>query len=541
MPNPPSNNRRRQQGAIGLVGVITLLLALVFTALVVDSGRLWMQQRHLQTVADIAAIQAARQLGCGVEISDIVSAAQQAAVANGYGGQLADSPNIVDLVDVATVDGIRQFTSGGSEAVRVYATRPVPASLVAGGLFGGNVTLQAQAVSSADPALAAFSAGSFAASLDSEDSVLLNALLGDLLGSSLSLSAVSYQGIAATNVSLGELLAASGTVGGLESLLQMQMSLGELADLTASAMTASGTASADATAAMQQIASAAVSSASVKLGDVLALSTPDQEAAGKVGFNVLSLLTTSALVANGAHALTVPLSVSVPSVSSIHALITIIEPPQMAIGPAGANGVLCTSLQTAQVRAEVDVVVSIPLLAKIDLSLNAEVAQGSASLSDVSDDGADASVTIAATPGIADIELTNSAGSGPARISTLLNLPIAELALDLPLQPVATQQLVYTVAHPASDNLPQTQTVSSPLGDSLENALGQPGALDVTLLSALNAALVNSVVSSIVTPLLSEIGRVLLDPLLGLLGIRLGGMDVTLEGLQLRQSAPLLI
>lgn len=541
MPRPSPGSRQRQCGAIGLLGVVTLLLAVLFTALVVDSGRLWMQKRHLQSVADIASIQAARQFGCGVALSDVVAAAQQAAAANGYTGQLADSPNIVDLVDVTTVGGIRQFATGGSEAVRVYATRDVPASLVAGGLFGGMVTLHAQAVSSADPALAAFSAGSFAASLDTEDSVLLNAILGDLLGGSLSLDAVSYQGIANTNVALGDLLAASGQVGGLESLLNTQMSLGEFAGLVATAMTHSGTASAEANAAMQQIASAAVSSASVRLADVLSIATPDEEAAGKVGLNVLSLITTGAMVANGEHAVTVPLAVSVPSITSITGLVTIVEPPKMAIGPAGANGALCTSLQTAQVRAEVDVVVSIPLLAKIDLSLNTEVAQGSASLGAVGDDGAETSVTIHASPGIADIELTNAAGTGPARISTLLNLPVADLVLDLPLAPATSQQVVFTVQHPVADNLPQTQTVASPLGDSLENALGDSGAIDVQVLSALNLGLANTVVSTVVTPLLSEIGRVLLDPLLGMLGIRVGGMDITLEGVQIRQAEPLVI
>ncbi len=61
------------------------------------------------------------------------------------------------------------------------------------------------------------------------------------------------------------------------------------------------------------------------------------------------------------------------------------------------------------------------------------------------------------------------------------------------------------------------------------------------VLSILNLGLVNNVVSTIVRPLLSEIGRVLLDPLLNLLGIRVGGMDVTLDDLQYRQAKPLAI
>jgi uncharacterized membrane protein len=538
------NNLKRQRGAIGMVGVITLMLAVLFTALAVDSGRLWMQKRHLQTIADIASIQAARQLGCGVMLANVVQAAQSAAVANGYTGDLANSPNIVDIVNVSTVGGIRQFTTGGTEAVRVYATREVPSSLVAGGLFGGTVVLNAQAVSRADPAIAAFSAGSFAASLDTEDSVLLDGIFSDILGSSVDLDLVSYQGIAATNITLNELLEARGQVGGLESLLSTSMTLSELASLMAEAVNNSGTASADAKLGMQQLADATVDNTSITLGSVLNVTTPDEEAAGKVGVNALSLITTSALIANGSHALSVPLSVSVPGITSITGQINVINPPQLAIGPAGSGGAICTTLHTAQVEAAVDVMVSIIGLAQIDLSLNAEVAQGTAGLGSVVNSGGQTDVTINATPGIASLSLENTAGTGPAAITTLGGLHVADLTLDLPIQPAAAQALVFDVDHPIEDNLPQTKTVSSPVGDSLANALGQSGVIDVDPLGlggVLNAVLINTVVSTVVTPLLVQIGEAFLDPLLEMLGIQVGGMDVTLEGVQIRQTEPLVI
>jgi uncharacterized membrane protein len=542
--HPPANSLVRQRGAIGILGTVTLMLAVLFTALVVDSGRLWMQKRHLQTVADIASIQAARSIGCGVSLSNVTQAAQSAAAANGYTGNLANSPNLVELVDVTTnASGIRQYSAGGSEAVRVYATRVVPASLVVGGLFGNTVTLNAEAVSRADPAIAAFSAGSFAASIDTEDSVLLNGLLGGMLGSSLDLDLVSYQGIAAADITLNDLLEASGQVGGLDSLLNSQMSVGDLASLAATAMSNSGTASASAIAGMQEIASAGMGSADVTLSDVLNVTTPDREAAGRVGVNALSLITTTAMIANGNNAISMPLSISgIPLIPSITAQVNIIEPPQIAIGPPGSNGVMCTTLSTAQVQARVDVVGPALLLASINLSLRVQVAQGSASLASVVPGNGSTDVTISATPGIASMSMTNAAGSGPARIFlTLTNTTLATLALDVPVQSASAQSLVFNVAHPAKDNLPQTQTVSSPVGDSLEDALEDAGAVDVTVLSILNLGLINSVVSSVVSPLLGEIGRVFLDPLLELLGIKVGGMDVTLEGVQMRQEDPLII
>lgn len=541
MPRPWANNRYAQRGAIGIWGVLTLMLAVVFTALAVDAGRLWMQQRQLQLVADMAAMQAAKKMGCGFTLDDVVAEAQKAAVNNGYTGQLSASPNMVELGSVTTVGGIRQFAAGSEqEAVHVYATRQVPASLVAGGLFKGEITLHAEAVASANPPMAAFSAGSFLARLNSDDSVLLNALLGNLLGSSLSLDLLSYKGLAASQLTLLDLLKAQSQVGTVDELLSSNMSLGEFAQLMATAMNNSGTADAQATAAMQQLANASVNNLDLTLGDVIKVSSPDEEAAGKVGINALSLIMTGAMVANGQHALTVPLAINLSPIASVNSLITIIEPSQLAIGPAGNNGAMCTTLHTAQVKAQAGVQVSIPFLAKIDLLLQMEVAQGSAGLQDMDDNGGETQVAISATPGIASIHLTNNAGTGPATISTLLNIPVANLGLNLPIQSNA-QTLDYNVAHPVADNLPQTQTVSSSVGDSLQNALGQSNAITVSVLGLGNNSLVNNVVNNTISPLLGKIGSTLLDPLLDILGVHVGGMDVTLEGVQWRQSRPLVI
>jgi uncharacterized membrane protein len=531
-----------QRGAIGLAGVLTLLMAILFTALVVDSGRLWMQQRQLQSIADMAAIHASRHLGCNANLQSVIQMAQQAAANNGFEGQLSTNPNQVLLGRVDTIQGIRQFTAdGSSEAVYVRATNEVPSSLIAGGLIGGTVILRAEAVSVSDPPLAAFSAGSFTASLNSEQSVLLNGLLGGMLGAPLNLDLISYQGIAGTNITLQDMLAVSGQVGTLEELLDTDMQVGELLELFANAAGQNGAADVQAIASMQSIASLAVSNANVRLGEVLAVTTPDTNAAATVGLNALSLMTTAAMIANGTNAINLPLAVNVPSIASINAQVTVIEPSQLAVGPAAGDGDMCTEVRTAQIRARVGVLINIPLLARIDLALNTEVAQGSAGLRSIQQNDGETQVEIEATPGISALTLTNNAGNGPARISTLLNLPIADIGLNLPIQPPVAQTLEYSVAHPVADNLPQMQSIDSPLGSSLENALGQPNALDVTVLSVLNLGLVNNVVSSIVGPLLSEIGRVLLDPLLDLLGIRIGGMDVTLDDVQYRQTKPLVI
>lgn len=548
MSHSPTTSRFHQCGAIGLMGALTLMMAVLFTALAVDSGRLWMQQKKLQVIADIAAIEAARSLGCASGITDALTAAQAAAQNNGFQGNLANNPNLVDIGSVDTSSGIREFISGdGAAAVYVRATQEVARSLVAGGLFGGNIMLSAEAVSLADPHSAAFSGGSFTTNLNSEDSVLLNALLGEMLGAPLNLGVVSYQGIAQTNITLQDLLQVTGDVGNYEDLLNSSVQLAELLQLFVEAATRSGTADVQAIAAMQSIANVAVRNLSLRLADVLAVTTPDANAAATVGLNALSLITTSVLVANGNHAVTLPLGINLASVASINALVTVVEPPQMALGPpANADGTICTSMKTAEVRIQVPVVISIPLLARIDLSLNVDVAQGNADLLAVDSGDAETDVRIAAQPGIAAITLTNTAGSGPARVSALLGLPLADIGLDLPLQPPSSEMLDFSVDHPVADDLPQEASIDSPLGGSLQNALSQSDALCVMLIGSMQceaglSGLINTVVSTLVSPLLGEIGRVLLDPLLELLGIKLGGMDVTLEGVHHHQANPLVI
>ena len=84
-------------------------------------------------------------------------------------------------------------------------------------------------------------------------------------------------------------------------------------------------------------------------------------------------------------------------------------------------------------------------------------------------------------------------------------------------------------------------TASGSTVDRLENALQQEDILIIPVLGALVEPLVETAINTLLAPLLGEIGRRLLDPLLEMLGIRLGGMDVTLHDIQLRQARPLII
>jgi uncharacterized membrane protein len=135
-------------------------------------------------------------------------------------------------------------------------------------------------------------------------------------------------------------------------------------------------------------------------------------------------------------------------------------------------------------------------------------------------------------------------------------IPI-HIGLNLPIQPAGSSPLTYDVATPVTGHLPATQSIASPVGSSLANALSStPNAItldpDLSVLGVLGFLLegvakgivndlLGPLINTVLSPLLSGIGTQLLDPLLKLLGIQLGGLDVTLEGLQYTGGSQLVI
>lgn len=549
----------RQRGAIGLFGILTLLCGLLFTALAVDAGRLWMERRQLQSIADLAALEAAGTIGCAANLADVQAAAQAAAVRNGYGDNLTQAPNRVEIGKLKTVGGERQFIAGAApEAVHVVATESVPASMLLGGLIGNRVRITAEATARAEPAQATFGAGSYLlrVSATGKDANLLNLLLGGLLGSSLSLDVASYQGLANANVTLLQLLQVNATVGSVEELLNANLTIREVIDMTRGAVILHDSGLSTVVGALDSLLMNTVNALDLRLGDVLNVATPVTDAAANLDLNVLDLITATLMVANKNNAISLPLGINIPGLVNLSADINIIQPPQIAVGPAGrdADGNWCTEAKTAQIDVGVTSFINVLGLATVDLKLGVEVAQGSAHLKTLVTQPGAAQAVIGATPGVASVVLTNQAGTGPASVSLLFGLlELARIGINLPIQPGNATDLNYDVTTPLADKLPITQSVSSSLGDSLENALKSPDALDVELLvipglgSLLKLlgidldAILDAVLNSVLSPLLGMIGEVLLDPLLRLLGIQLGGLDVTLHDIKYKGGAQLVI
>lgn len=573
--NPASP--KRQRGAIGLFGALVLGLALLFTALSVDGGRLMLEQRRLQKIADMAAIDASRAL-CGavtVDIDDVIAEAQTSAERNGYDGNLA-SEEEDDAVQVGTTDsdgGLRRFESTtvleSATAVQVTARNTgVPKSLVAGGWRGGTTTLTAVATAANEP-VAGFSAGSFLARVElPPDSgilnPLLNPLLNGLLGAGLDLDLVSYQGLADANVTLLELIRAHGSVGNVEELLTAQTTIGEIITLTASALS-NNPDDADAALTLDNIADQVTNTTPITLGDLLDIDTTDPGAVLNAQLSALDLLTLGAQVANGTHAVTIPTAgVNIPGVLSSDLKLYVIEKPKIAIGPAGrdADGNWNTQVETAQVRLalKLNLLPVVGLTAVGPLNIAIDVAKTKAHLESIDCPTfrrPDGRATVGVQPGIAGLALGQLDGqgnvTGPANIASAtlrVTLPLG-LRIEIPVSVSASS--ASAVASPAPVSLEfdgpfpsDPQHVGTNLGPAVAGALGGLASnLDLRLhvplglSSVVNALLqpllsaLRTLVSNVVRPIITSLGNLLLAPVLSALGVTLGGADVqvlTLDG-----------
>lgn len=544
---------------MGLLGILTLLLATLFAALAVDTGRLLMEQRRMQTVADMAALDASSLAGhCGEGNVAQVQAAAEASAARNNHVIAADKTLQITLgrVDVGS-GGLRQFTStsaASATAVQVIAAKTVPASFFAGGILGRSIHLSASAVAERQ-GIAGFVAGSSMVGLSNQQAAILNALLGGILGSPVNLNVMSYQGLAAANVTLAELVEVSTAAASTKELLNSHLSLNEWLNLYADAVNASDAVDVGLTAAMQSLVAANISDLTVLFSDVVAVTTDTPEAAAQASVNLFDLIMTTAFVANGNHFINLPLAVNLPgNLLNVSTQLNLIDPPKMVIGPPGMNaeGQWRTYMETAQfdlttlIQSTVDLNVAglAGARAEIDLALKLEMAQGEAWLKSLQCAGVNNNqtrVTIGAQPGTAMLNLTRAtnphAATGNISVSAVvlfLPVPVANvgLGLNLPLQNPSYTDLEYQVNLADPDDLPQTQHANTAPGLAISN-ISNAIELDVTLLGAISLPLLDQLIAQallnqVLTPLLSQVGTATIDPLLAVLGLEIGSMHVHL-------------
>lgn len=544
-PNKPSKktSKSHQKGAIGIFGVLTLLLVVLFTALAVDSARLWMIKRQLQKVADMSAIEASKALGCNPDIAQVIARAQQTATENGYTGNLTNTPNIVEIGNVNTSAGRHQFTADGSpRAVHVRVTSQVPSSLLAQGFYSNQVILSAEAVSLPSISMVSFGIGTTALKLNTQESLLLNGLLGGMLGTPINLDVLDYQGLADTKLTLLDLIHAQGQALSVDEILDMPFTQKELLTLISNATGLRNDAIPDALNATTALANASIKNTTISLGQIIKINQNVQSSAATVGMNLFSLLTSVISLSNGQNAITLPVGVNLPGLASVNAIVKVIEPQQMVIGSvADANGNICNTAtaRNAQIRVNVATLVTVPLLAKVDLNLGVEVASGSASLRKVAALGNATELTFDTNSSLVTTKLTNNAGNKGAIVSTLLGIELAEIGLNVTPEASSSNVVVAQADWPIAESLPKTISVNNGLGTTFDQLLSS--SLTIKPLGLDLLGVLNPVLNTLVKPLLVTISNSVISPLLNVFGISVNNMDIIVDDISLGNPSPLVI
>jgi uncharacterized membrane protein len=535
------------------VFVATVGLAVLVS---VDIGNLFFSQRALQRAADMAAMAAVQRL-------DIPTAAQQSTIQNGLTPDgttitVAVTPGIWDASTGAapTYFTAQAAVDGNTNAAQVTLTQNVPYFFMV-----GQRSLTATAIAKNTP-IVGFSLGSGLLSLNGG---LLNQLLGYLLHTTLNLDAVSYQGLATTNIRLGDLAVALGA-GNMQQLLTLSPSLSDFYTAVISVASQSGLAGVTMGGAGASNALSVGSDLNVPInvGDggagapgvlqVLAL-TGNEQAALNTTVNVLDLLTTAAQIANSKSAVSVaPVSLNLVGLGTVNLSLKIIEPPVIAVGPPGQflsgpnQGQWKTQARTAQVRLGLGITANVLGLVGVNLPIGLMVAsaQAHATSTNCAVPRSNSTATISAQPQPvslciatgADTTVNSAMNCAAASPAPLVSLPlIGGVSIKANVSPtansgwgdetIAVTQIGQNPQQDVNGNSPPRVATAGVFSSILNSNLNQ---LQLTVLGIpLGAA-----GAVILAPVLALIGSILdsvLTPLLQAIGIQLGYADIKLLSL----------
>jgi uncharacterized membrane protein len=532
-------------------------VAIALCAVAVDEGSLYTERRSAQALVDIAAITAA------ANIDKAQAAVLLTLKDNGLSSVVIDKPGETPEADKAVVTVTRgHYSTAASRATRFEAGKePYNAVRVSlrklgtlhfGGALMAPPVIGTMAVASVS-AQAAFSIGSRLLAVDTKSSPILDAVLGGLLGTSLSLNVMDYKALVSADIdvlSFIDALAVRLNMTGVtyDDVLASEASVGQIARAMADVPGLDSTSRL----ALQAIALKAAGAGKIGLRSLVDLGPAGRlglgQSAGQLSVvaNALSMLTASAVLADGKHQVDVDLGANVPGLLSTRLSIAIGEPeqhsPWLAVGEKG------TVVRTAQTRIRLVVGVGGQgsLLGKIvTLPLYVDIAYAKGALADIAcSAGRVEQVRIDATPGVADLRITavdSAAMSDFSRPPAFSPTKIVDVSLlGLGLVSISAQ------ARAAMENSKATSLRFS--GNDIRDKATKgvsthdlTGSLTGTLLGSLQLeahvlGLKIGVPSAVTTALGTTLQAAttpldaVLDNLLALLGVEIGAADIRVTG-----------
>jgi uncharacterized membrane protein len=355
--------RHDERGATFVLTAICMVLLLSAGAFGVDLGFTVDGNRQAQAMADTAALDMARYINIADADASGPSESATASWLTTNKLPYVDTDNAANTTLTVVPGEWNGAWSSETEcetglpplpacnAVKVTATQKVPQ------IFGGgNASVTRTSVAAVTPE-SGFSIGSYLTGVSSSQSSVLNALLSDL-GTSANVTAVGFDGLANTDVTINQLITASGglltTSNVMTASLTATQWLSIWTDAVANQVAQLNCGSSptpypcNASTALSSLAFNASSSAQLCKMVVIdgsscsTLSSPSLSAS----LNVLQALTTEAELANGSSAVNIGTLGGIPGLLSSSLSFSAIQPPQYAYGPMG------TTATTQQVTAD---------------------------------------------------------------------------------------------------------------------------------------------------------------------------------------------
>lgn len=443
------SRRTDERGAVLIFTAVSMVLLLWAGAAGVDVGFTVFGSRQAQAMADSASLDLARYINYADSINS------NSALTTYLNGKLAgvETDNGSDA-HMTVVPGLWMngtFTANGQGGKGCASTTPpapfpcnalmVTAAQAVPQIFFGGFTSPTGRGSSiaADTPEAGFSIGTYLANYNSQQTLVLNDVLG-ALGDEVDLTAVGYQGLANSYISLNQLITASGGLLTPTNVLSASLTGQQWLTIFTNAignqvsqLNCGGSpepSPCEASAALKALDFSASTSASlcqmVSINGSTCSSGVLSPSALNATLDLGQTLNTEAELANGTNALDVTsalnLSVLGLTISKVTLSLKLIEPPQVAYGPVG------TTASSAQVSE--DLQVQLPLFGTLDIPLSA--ADGTSTLNTINCTGdsmfntkinstttaATGAVTLAgaslATVSVGGVSTTGTSYSGPA-------------------------------------------------------------------------------------------------------------------------------
>lgn len=555
---------RRQRGAAAVFAAISIIAGLIAAGLAIDLGRLYYAQRDLQRLANMAALDSVRiASGCMGEVDDPGAAAHGEAMdsvqRNGGRREWVTSTAADILGRMNSSGGLRAFQpvpDVTNRAVQVRVSRAVPPRLVP--LFSAASEGRLVAVASAyNTPSALVKVGSRPANLSPSDAGMLNNLYRGLLGSGsgLNIDLLSYEALFEAEVPLGAVL---GNLGLGDDGADTPTSLSELILAVVDSL-----GDPVAVAAAQQMYNAADGSRTVVPGLVLGV---DDTASGSFS-SAGDLLTAAAAASLDGSPVTLPINLP-PPLSAGSTTLRLLDPGVLTrLLPGGLLASAENFAHNTSLVLQTDSPVNISGLGG-RLSFFVQAGHSTAEVLDISCarrgqpvDSVDVLASASLTRvGIGRFDDINSPNPQPQPVPVLdTNSTLNVLGLQLPIRIRMSAGAFVNVGQEDRATFTgmrsgEMRRLGTPGSAALVNALADiPQQLtlttDISLLGpvsplirgTVNAALATlrttleqAVRAAIVGSLLQQIDDRLL-PQLQALGVTIGGADVYVEGIEVKE------